>query len=163
MACGGAFRARPDSPPINIDADGNLAASVSGIVDIGAIASTVDVAVPGGVDVSGSTVDVGSIADPIQTKPAAWSPVTGQRGNTVTDSPTQIIGATTSPDRVYVRFTNQGPNNAFIYPDSGVTVNDTLLAVGQSMEFHGGYTGVWYGITAAIGQTANISAIVMTT
>jgi hypothetical protein len=130
-------------------ANGNLQVAVQG---------TVPVSVQGTVSADVGTVDVGTVAaisGTVNTKPPVWT-VGDNRGEPVTDEATPI--AASASGRVYIRFTNNGPDNVFIYPDESVTTNDMLIEPGQSREFHGGHAGGWYGITDT-GLSAVVSCI----
>lgn len=126
---------------VKVDSSGNMRVSVQG---------TVSANVGGTVDVS----TMPAISGTVETKPVAWG-VGGSRGASVTGSATKI--ADSLADRVYIRISNNGASNVFIYPDNSVTTADILVAPGQSVEFHGGYDGEWYGITG--GSTVAVAVV----
>lgn len=82
----------------------------------------------------------------VQVRPSIWT-VTGNHGADVTTTGDVIVPSTTG--RVYLRLTNNGTGDVFIFPGSTPTTDDTKLAPGQSMEFDGGYEGDWRGISSS--------------
>ena len=97
-----------------------------------------------------------SVESTVGTKPASWSASAVHSSPITDDGSDPFVNET--PGRVYIRMTNTGPNDVFIRPGSNPDTGDTPLLVDQSIEFHGGYAGEWYGI-AASGESATIAII----
>ena len=129
----------PQGYPAKVDSSGSLQTTTT---------------VNGTVDVTGSSVDVGSVSSPVQTTPPVWTN-TGRHNADSSVGTSGVLVSDDTPGRVYIRITNIGPNTVFIFPGGtgDVSVTDTMLPAGASMEFHGGYEGQWSAIAATGSNT----------
>lgn len=159
-----AVRDAESGEPLKVDSNGSLQSSVrdpvSGdalkIDEDGNLQATVrdpDTGIPLKIDENGNA----GVSGTVRTRPPAWT-ASEQHGGVVDDVGDSTF-ALEQTGRVYIRITNNGPNPVCIFPGSAATVNDTLLAVGQSMEFTGGYEGAWTGITLGSSLTSQLSVI----